>query len=205
MKTASIYTPLSSDDIHLLELGDLVYLYGIVFTCRGLFQKRIVENGVSPPINTQKINVMVHMGPIIKKVNRKFEIVSMGPTTSNRFEKWGPKIIEKLGLRCIVGKGTMGPATAEAMKKFGCVHLTSVGNLGPILPLSAKVKEVHWLELGPLEAVWVLEVKNFGPFMVDIDARGNRYFEMISKAVNAKKSEIYKKLGIPEDFEYQPL
>jgi len=54
----------------------------------------------------------------------------------------------------------IGPAIAITMKKFGCVHLISVGILGPILLLSAKVRGAHWYGLGPLEAVLVLEVRD---------------------------------------------
>ena len=205
MKTVKLTTPLSLEDVSCLELGDFVYFSGPIFTCRGLFQKRIIDEKIPPPLDTKKINVMVHVGPIVKKVNEDWEVVSMQPTTSNRYEKWGPRIIEQLGLRAIIGKGTMGPATAEAMKKFGCVHLTTVGILGAMNALTVKVKELHWYELGPIEATWMLEAKDFGPYLVDIDAKGNRYFEYLDKIVDAKRKEIYKKLGIPEDFEYATL
>jgi L(+)-tartrate dehydratase beta subunit len=205
MKEVKLTTPVSLEDVQELELGDVVYLNGLVFTCRGLFQKKIVEEGLSPPIDTHKINVMIHMGPIVKKSNEKFVIISMAPTTSNRYEKWGSKIIRKLGIRVIVGKGTMGSATVKAMKKFGCIHLTSIGILGPILPLLAKVREFHLYELGPLEAVWVLEVKDLGPFLVDIDTKGNSYFKKVNEIVKIKRGEIYKKLGILENFKYQSL
>ncbi len=205
METVRLTSPLSLDDVQNLRLGDLVYISGIMFTCRGLFQKRVIDEGIPPPINTHKINVLVHVGPIVKKKNGGWEVISMQPTTSNRYEKWGPKIIDNLGLRAIIGKGTMGPATAKAMQNFGCVHLTTVGVLGAVIPLTVKVKEVHWYELGPIEATWVLEAKNFGPYLVDIDANGNRYFENIDKNIEAKRREIYRKLGIPEDFTYTSL
>jgi L(+)-tartrate dehydratase beta subunit len=205
MKEVKLTTPVSLEDIQELMIGDIVYLNGLVFTCRGLFQKKIVEEGLSPPIDTHKINVMIHMGPIVKKSNEKFVIISMAPTTSNRYEKWGSKIIRKLGIRVIVGKGTMGSATVKAMKKFGCIHLTSIGILGPILPLLAKVREFHLYELGPLEAVWVLEVKDLGPFLVDIDTKGNSYFKKVNEIVKIKRGEVYKKLGIHKNFKYQSL
>ena len=205
MKTVRLTTPLSLEDVNSLDLGDLVYISGLIFTCRGLFQRRVVDEGIPPPIDTSKKNVMVHVGPIMKKENGGWEVVSMQPTTSTRYEKWGPKTVEKLGLRAIIGKGTMGPATAEAMGRFGCVHLTTVGILGALIPLTVKVKEVYWYELGPIEATWVLEAKDFGPYQVDIDAKGNRYFENIDKVVDAKREEIYKKLGIPKDFKYASL
>jgi L(+)-tartrate dehydratase beta subunit len=205
LKIAKLTTPLSLDDVQGLELGDMVYLNGLVFTCRGLFQRRVIDEGIPPPIDTRKINVMIHVGPIVQKTNEEWKVVSMAPTTSNRYEKWGAKTIEKLSLRAIVGKGTMGPSTAEAMRKFGCVHLTTVGVMGAMLPLLVKVKEVHWQELGPIEATWVLEAKDLGPFQVDIDTRGNRHFQKIDEVIEVRRKEVYKKLGIPESFKYESL
>ena len=129
----------------------------------------------------------------------------MQPTTSNRYEKWGPSTIEQLGLRMIIGKGTMGPATAAAMKKFGCVHLTPVGVMGAMHSQAITVKEMHWYELGPIEATWVFDTKDLGPFIVDIDTKGNRYFETLEKEIELNRIKVYKSLGISEDFKYKDL
>ena len=41
-----------------------------------------------------------------------------------------------------------------------------------------KVAAVHWREeLGLAQAIWVLDVENFGPFLVDSDLKGNSLFE----------------------------
>ncbi len=196
---------MSLEEVQGLALGDLVRFDGLIYTCRGLFQRRVIDEDIYPPIDVEKMNVMMHVGPVIRKRNGEWEIVSMQPTTSNRYEKWGPKIIEKLRIRAIIGKGTMGRGTAEAMKRLGCVHLTPVGVAGALLPQKAKVEDVHWYELGPIEATWILEVKDLGPFLVDIDAHGNRYFTGIKGMVEKRLKEAYRKLGIPEDFEYATL
>ena len=46
------------------------------------------------------------------------------------------------------------------------------------------------------ETMWILEVENFGPLTVAIDAHGNNLFETIQAKAEAKKKAIYKKLGI---------
>jgi len=51
------------------------------------------------------------------------------------------------------------------------------------------VKEVHWLDLGMPEAIWVLGVEQFGPLIVGIDAHGNDlYAEVAKKASERMKS-----------------
>ncbi len=66
-----------------------------------------------------------------------------------------------------------------------------------------KVHGVHFLEeLGKTEATWVLEVQRFGPFFVDMDARGNNYFENLDAETRARVDSLHQRLGIPEGFDF---
>ena len=66
-----------------------------------------------------------------------------------------------------------------------------------------KVHAVHFLEeLGKTEATWVFEVKEFGPFFVAIDARGNNYFSKLDDEVGKRVPVIERELGIPEDYRF---
>jgi fumarate hydratase subunit beta len=201
-----LQTPLSHRDIIGLNLCDLVFFDGIVYTCRGLFHRRVIDERTTPPLNLKNLNVMFHTGPVVVEEKGKWRLISMQPTTSNRFEKWGARIVKQLHIRAIIGKGTMGKKTAEAMAKYGCVHLSAIGIAGTLLAMKARVEAVYWLdELGPIEALWILSVKNFGPFFVDIDARGNRYFKEIREKVEQQRYAIYDEMGIPKDFNYSTL
>lgn len=205
MKTVKLTIPIFKSDVKKLRLGDLVYFNGLFFTCRSAFHIRLIDQGIPPPIDTDKLNVMFHAGPVIIEKNGRWEVVAFQPTTSNRYEKWGAKAIEKLGLRVIVGKGTMGEKSAKAIKKYGCVHCTTVGVGGAILSTKLEVKERHWPDLGPIESLWVLEAKELGPFMVDIDVQGNRYFARVNTDIEKKRDKVYAKLGIPQDFKFASL
>ena len=60
------------------------------------------------------------------------------------------------------------------------VYLTTVGyGTGALLGRGITgVSGVYWAnELGLAQALWVLEVKNFGPFLVESDLAGNSLFE----------------------------
>ena len=59
-----------------------------------------------------------------------------------------------------------------------------------------QVKGVEWSDLGMPEAMWVLEVEDFGPLTVAIDAHGNNLFETIQTNVDNEKPSIYRKLGL---------
>ena len=58
--------------------------------------------------------------------------------------------------------------------------------------------DVHWLdELGIAQAMWVLTVENFGPFLVESDLDGNSLFEQQNRIVNERVDEAYEGLKPP--------
>ena len=82
----------------------------------------------------------------------------------------------------------------------GAVYLTTVGyGTGALLGRGIKrVRDVHWLkELGIAQAMWVFEVENFGPFLVDGDLKGNSLFESENRKVNETLADVYKGLKEP--------
>ena len=52
-----------------------------------------------------------------------------------------------------------------------------------------------WLDLGMPEAMWVLEVEDFGPLVVAIDSEGKNLFRDVAKRVRGNRLRIYRKLG----------
>ena len=102
-------------------------------------------------------------------------------------EKYGGPIIEELGLRAIVGKGTMGPETMRVMKEFGAVHLTTNMDRVGFTPFIQEVVGVYNIEeLGLTEATWVFKVKECGPFVVGIDTFGNNLFTNVHNDVKRR-------------------
>lgn len=57
-----------------------------------------------------------------------------------------------------------------------------------------RVKAVHWLDLGLPEAIWVLEMKEFGPLLVTMDSHGRSLYDELGIEENLKK--IYTEKGI---------
>ena len=196
--------PLREGDVRGLEIGDVVFVSGPIYTGRSLFHIRAVDQNIIPSIDFEQMNVLMHIGPVMEKVDDSWRPVSMAPTSSIRFEKYGASIIKKLGIRGIIGKTTMGKETMEMMRQFGTVHLTVVGVMGNLLANQVKkILGVYFLEeLGRTEATWVMELEKGGPFIVDIDTKGNNLFHQINRGVESKFKEFYKKFGIPSGFNY---
>ncbi len=203
MTNRRLSIPLTEADVRSLNIGDIVYLDGLIYTCRSLFQVRAVEQDILPPVDFTKLNVMVHMGPVMKKADDQWVPVSLAPTSSIRFEKLGGPVIKKLGIRAIAGKTTMGEKTMQAMAELGCVHLSLVGILGNIMAKQVKkVVNVYDLdELGSSEATWILDMENWGPLIVDIDAHGHNLFHDVNAGVERKFAEAYARYGI-KDYQF---
>lgn len=206
MKTYELRAPLSEEDVIQLKIGDLVYVSGPAFSCRSRLHRYVFDENHGLPFLPGERNVLLHAGPIMKKNDSGWDVISYMPTSSIRFEKWGSASVDQWRLRMIVGKTTMGEKTRLMMQKKKCVHV-SPQCVSPNLWIdSISVEDVKLFEeLGSIEATWCLNLEKLGPFVVDIDCEGNKLFEKVNREVDKKRVEAMKMLDIPEDFEYTKL
>ena len=80
--------------------------------------------------------------------------------------------MEHFNLKGVIGKGGMGPKTLEACNKVPGVYFHAVGGAASLIAQSVqKVLDVHKLEFGVPEAMWVIEVVDF-PVVVTMDTHG---------------------------------
>ena len=189
-------TPVSAEDLKDIHIGDVVYLNGDLTTCRDVAHRRLVEEGRPLPVDVKDAAIF-HAGPIIRPLeDDKFEMVSVGPTTSMRMEKFEYEFVQKSGVRVIVGKGGMGPNTERACKEFGAIHC--VFPAGNAVVAATEVEEIvaaEWRDLGMPETLWNCRVKEFGPLIVSIDTKGNNLFEKNKIEFNKRKDEQIEKIS----------
>lgn len=198
MPTYYLRTPISEEDIRKLNVGDIIYITGTIVTARDAAHRRILtylKEGKPLPIDLRG-GVIYHCGPVVRKIDDKWEALAAGPTTSARMELYEAEVIKNLGVRVIIGKGGMGPKTAQACKEHGAVYVTFTGGAAVLAAKAIKrVVGVEWLDLGIPEALWIFEVENFGPLLVTIDSKGvDLIAEVVAKA-KSKRDEILKKIG----------
>nr|WP_314477573.1 L(+)-tartrate dehydratase subunit beta [uncultured Campylobacter sp.] len=191
MSKKILTTPINAEDLADIKIGDVIYLSGHIVTCRDVPHRRVVEEGRELPLDIRG-GAILHAGPIIRKTGEKsFEMVSVGPTTSMRMEKFEREFIAKTGVRLIVGKGGMGEGTMSGCKEFGAIHC--VFPAGCAVVAATQVEEIEsadWTELGMPETLWKCRVKEFGPLIVSIDAHGNNLFEQNKVKFNEKKDAV---------------
>ena len=202
LKKVRLNAPVQVEDLRELEGGNVVYLDGILYTGReGLYNKLLVEKA-KPPVPLQSIsNVNFHCSPAATvHEDGSYEMGAVTATASFRFSKYLAEWFQMSDCKMIIGKG--GMSEEDYRNHFvpnNAVYLTTVGyGTGALLGRGIKSVDAHWLdELGIAQAMWVLTVQNFGPFLVDGDLQGNSLFEQQNQIVNQNIQEAYKGLKPP--------
>jgi L(+)-tartrate dehydratase beta subunit len=194
--------PLGQKDVESVRLGDAVYLNGLVFTGREGVYRQIFEKKTEPPIDIRRLGgATFHCSPAINETAPGvYNVPSVTATASFRFAKYMQEFLKRYSIRVVIGKGGMTKEVYRtAFVPNGTIYLTTVGyGLGALYGRGILgVKDVIWKEeLGLAQAMWVLEVRKFGPFMVECDAQGESLFERANKEINKKLLPLYE--GLPE-------
>lgn len=170
-------TPLTEAAVRNLKAGDMVLLSGTVYTGRDEVHKYLYKGGDLPIL---KDGVIYHCGPVVLKKDGGYRVVAAGPTTSIREEPYQAAVIEKYGVKAVIGKGGMGAKTLEACKKFGCVYLHGIGGAAQIYARCVEnVDGVYLEQFGSPEAVWQLRVRDF-PAVVTMDSHGRSLHQEVA-------------------------
>lgn len=189
-------TPIKAEDLEDIKIGDIIYLDGYLVTCRDVAHRRLIEEKRLLPVDLNGLAIF-HAGPIVKEVgNDKFEMISIGPTTSMRMEKFEKEFVSQTGVKLIVGKGGMGQDTVEACSEYKALHVVFPAGCGVLA--ATKVEEIEraeWRDLGMPETLWVCRVKDFGPLIVSIDTHGGNIFEENKVVFNKRKDDAIEEIS----------
>lgn len=183
--------PISEEQVRSLKVGDVVIVEGEMHTGRDAFHHYIMHHDLPEGVDT-KGGVLYHCGPVVlKQDDGSYRVNAAGPTTSIREEPYQADVIEKLGLRAIIGKGGMGPKTLSGLREHGAVYLNAIG--GAAQYYAACIKNVTGVdlleEMGVPEAMWHFQVEGF-PAIVTMDAHGNSlHSEIESDSMKALEAE----------------
>jgi fumarate hydratase subunit beta len=186
-KTHSLKTPLSKEDILKLNAGDVVYLTGTLLTARDEAHLRMIESDEKKqtlPFDLENA-VIYHCGPVMEKTkDGTWKAVAAGPTTSDRMTKMTPAVLKSHHIRALIGKGGMENIADTLSQK--CVYLSYTGGCAAMAAdMIQSVGAVYWEDLEMAEAVWELNVEEFGPLIVGVDAHGNDIFKEVKEKAKA--------------------
>jgi len=200
-KTVHLTTPLKKEDILNLEIDDIVYISGDLFTFMYYDHYTkvldLIRAGEELPMELEGA-VAYHTGTIFRRLeDGSYDFRGICATTSSKFNALTPPIIREAGIRAVVGKGGMDKNVLDTMKECGCVYLNVVGGCSAIYKEKViTVGDEYWPHKSWADNMLRLEVKEFGPMFVTMDAHGNSIYEDIGSLAEENRPLIYKKLGI---------
>lgn len=188
---ASLTLPIDEETVRSLHVGDEVLFSGRLITARAAAHRALLRE-LDPAVKRLVEGSFVyHCGPVVAQdpVSRAWRFVAAGPGTSMREEPYEAELIARYGVRGVVGKGGMGPATLAALAAQGAVYLHAVGALA--VGLARRVVRVHGVhgldDLGVREAIWDIEVKDF-PAIVTMDAHGESLHATLAREAEAARA-----------------
>ena len=193
-------TPIQAKDLEDIHAGDVIYLNGYITTCRDVAHRRLIEEGRKLPVDLDG-GAILHAGPIIRTQGEdQYEMVSVGPTTSMRMEKFEKEFIRQTGVKLIVGKGGMGAGTMEGCRDYKALHTVFPAGCAVVAANCVEqIESANWKDLGMPETLWTCKVKEFGPLIVSIATHGRNLFEENKVLFNEKKeaaiAEICKQVS----------
>ena len=171
----NLTTPLTEEAIKDLKAGDMVTVTGTVFTARDAAHKRLTElisQGKELPLDL-KGQIIYYAGPTPEKPG--CVIGSIGPTTSGRMDPYAPTLMEKCGLKGIIGKGQRNLAVRQAIKDNNCVYMAATGGAGALLRKHITDCQIIAYEDLGCEAIRKLTVDHL-PALVINDSEGNDFY-----------------------------
>lgn len=192
MSELQLTLPLDEKRVRSFKAGDRLLLSGRIVTGRDLAHCWLAEGKIKDLHPLLENAAIYHCGPIMLRTKDGWTCKAAGPTSSIRQEPFMPTIIREYGLRCIIGKGGMGDATALALNEHGAMYCSAVGGAAVLYANAVmSVEKVYRLDdFGMPEALWVLQIKNF-PLIVSMDAHGNSLHKDIEKLSGERLKQLF--------------
>ena len=194
-------TPITEAQVRALRVNDTVTLEGALFGIRDANQIALFDQGRSTRFDMRGAAAL-HTAPNVRKVAPSpehptgYAPLCVGTTTSARMERFTQPLLEKLGVRLIVGKGGLGPASLQAFAQLGGAYLAVIGGTAALETTWVEaIEDVDMDDLNP-ESLWKFRVKGFGPLLVAMDSHGGSLYDVVNADARAKREAVLATLGV---------
>jgi len=167
--------PLTREKARSLRAGQVVELFGEMYTARDAAHQRLVElidSGGELPIDLTDITIY-YVGP--SPAPPGAVIGSAGPTSSYRMDPYAPLLIAR-GQTGMIGKGPRGPGVLAAMREYGAVYFAAVGGAAALISRAIKSYEIVAYEDLGAESLARITVEGF-PCIVAQDTVGGDLYQ----------------------------
>lgn len=195
--------PVDADQVRALRVGDTVTLQRTLYGIRDATLIHMFDRGRTTRLDLSG-HAVIHTAPNVHRVEKSADApvgyapFCIGTTTSMRMERFTRKLMEREGVRLIVGKGGMGPDTLAAFADLGGAYLAIVGGAAALeTTWIEQIEDVDLDDLHP-ESLWRFRVRDFGPLLVGMDSHGGSLFAKVQADVAARRDAVLASIGASE-------
>jgi L(+)-tartrate dehydratase beta subunit len=197
----TLHMPCTEADIRKLRIGDHVTLQDTLFGIRDATQIAMFDHG-RPTRMDLRGHAVIHTAPNVRKVEKRgtndsgYEAICVGTTTSDRMARFTRPLMEREGVRIIIGKGGLPGSSSEAFAEFGGVYLAIIGGTAALETTWIEaIEDVDLDDLNP-ESLWKFRIRDFGPLLVAMDSHGGSLYTAVQANAEARRAAALAKLGV---------
>jgi len=193
--------PCSEDEIRTLRIGDHVTLQGTLFGIRDATLIHMFDKGRETKFDLAG-QAVLHTATNVRKVPPSddyptgYAPLCIGTTTSARMERFTRSLMERYGVRIVIGKGGMMDDSLKAFRDLGGVYLAIIGGTAALeTTWIEKIEDVDLDDLNP-ESLWKFRVKDFGPLLVAMDSHGASLYDTVCRSAAEHRAEALSAMGV---------
>jgi L(+)-tartrate dehydratase beta subunit len=193
--------PVSEQQVRALRVNDTVTLEGTLFGIRDANLIALYDKGRTTRLDMRG-HAAIHTAPNVRRVEPSpehptgYEPVCVGTTTSARMERFTRPLMEREGVRIIIGKGGLGASSMQAFSEIGGAYLAIIGGTAALETTWIEaIEDVDLDDLNP-ESLWKFRVKGFGPLLVAMDSAGGSLYDEVQSKAQARRANTLAKLGV---------
>jgi len=194
-------TPVTETQVRALRVNDSVTLQGTLFGIRDATQIGLFDRGRTTRFDLRG-HAVIHTAPNVKKVEKSTEHpagyapLCVGTTTSDRMERFTQPLMQRHGVRLIVGKGGLRDGSLAAFGELGGAYLAIIGGAAALETTWVEaIEDVDLDDLNP-ESLWKFRVRGFGPLLVAMDSHGASLYAEVKRDAQARRAKALAALGV---------
>ena len=196
-----LHPPLTEEQVRRLRVNDTVTLHGALFGIRDANQIALFDKGRETRFDMRG-HAAIHTAPNVRRVPPSAEHptgyapVCVGTTTSARMERFTEPLMQRLGVRLIIGKGGLGQGSLEAFSRLGGAYLAIIGGTAALETTWVEaIEDVDLDDLNP-ESLWKFRVRGFGPLLVAMDSQGGSLYDDVDRLARSRRANTLARLGV---------
>ena len=197
-----LHMPASEVQVRALRVGDRVMVEDTLYGIRDATQIHMIDGGRETRFDLRG-HAVIHTAPNVRRVERSgantsgYEPVCVGTTTSARMERFTRPLMERCGVRLIIGKGGLGAGSARAFAELGGAYLAVIGGTAALgTTWIEAITDVDLDDLNP-ESLWQFAVRGFGPLLVAMDSHGGSLYDAVQAAAESRRERALAVMGVP--------